>query len=69
MYTLNIMMVLITILALGFVIFVHEMGHLIFAKWGGVGVYEFSIGMGPKIWGFDLRNRLQFALFTVWWIC
>ena len=29
----------------------HEFGHFIFAKMTGVYVYEFAIGMGPKIWG------------------
>lgn len=38
------------ILILGLIILVHEFGHFIFAKKFGVYVYEFSIGMGPKIW-------------------
>jgi len=38
------------ILILGVIILVHEFGHFIFAKWFGVYVYEFSLGMGPKIW-------------------
>ena len=29
---------------------VHEFGHFIFAKITGVYVYEFAIGMGPKLW-------------------
>ena len=41
--------VLITIFGLGIVIFVHELGHLISAKKTGIGVYEFSIGFGPRI--------------------
>ncbi len=44
-----LMGILITILALGFVIFFHELGHLWAAKRMGVGVYEFSVGMGPKL--------------------
>ena len=43
------MEVIITILALSIVIFIHEMGHLLAAKYSGVGVYEFSVGMGPKL--------------------
>lgn len=39
----------ITIFALGFVIFIHELGHMWSAKRFGIGVYEFSIGMGPKL--------------------
>ena len=37
------------ILILGFIIFVHEFGHFIFAKITGVYVYEFALGMGPKV--------------------
>lgn len=37
------------ILILGAIILVHEFGHFIFSKLFGVYVYEFSIGMGPKI--------------------
>ena len=39
------------ILILGLIVLVHEFGHFIFAKMFGVYVYEFSIGMGPKIIG------------------
>lgn len=39
----------LTILALGFVIFVHELGHLLAAKKAKVGVSEFAVGMGPKM--------------------
>jgi len=34
---------------LGVIVFVHEFGHFIFSKMFGVYVYEFSLGMGPKI--------------------
>ena len=39
------------IFILGVIIVVHEFGHFIFAKIFGVYVYEFSLGMGPKLWG------------------
>mgnify|MGYP002868960137 CR=1 FL=1 len=38
---------------LGVIVFIHEFGHFIWAKITGVYVYEFAIGMGPKIWGFQ----------------
>lgn len=44
------------ILILGIIVFVHELGHFIFAKKAGIYVYEFSIGMGPKIWSFKRKN-------------
>ena len=40
------------IVILGLTVFVHELGHFIFAKKSGVHCYEFSIGMGPKIFSF-----------------
>jgi len=39
------------IVALGLLIFVHELGHFLFAKLFGVGVEKFSLGFGPKIVG------------------
>lgn len=36
-------------LILGLIVFVHEFGHFFFAKLFGIYVYEFSLGMGPKI--------------------
>ena len=39
------------ILILGAIVAVHEFGHFIFAKLSNIYVYEFSIGMGKKIFG------------------
>ena len=47
--------------SLSFVIFIHEMGHLLAAKWSGIGVSEFSVGMGPKLTGF-LYGDTQYNL-------
>ncbi len=44
------------ILILGITIFVHELGHFIFAKKAGIHVYEFAIGMGPKLFSFRRKN-------------
>lgn len=40
------------LLLLGIVIFVHELGHFLAAKWLGVTVVKFSLGMGPEMIGF-----------------
>lgn len=45
------MSILSAILLFGFVIFVHELGHFIFAKMSGVRVLKFSLGFGPKVIG------------------
>lgn len=44
-----ILNLLLFVLILGTIVFVHEAGHFIFAKIAGVYVYEFALGMGPKI--------------------
>jgi regulator of sigma E protease len=40
------------ILGVGLLVFIHEMGHFLVAKWAGVRVLAFSLGFGPEIWGF-----------------
>ena len=42
--------ILLFIIILTIIVSVHEFGHFIWAKITGVYVYEFAIGMGPKIW-------------------
>ena len=43
-------------LILGITVFIHELGHFIFAKKAGVHVYEFALGMGPQIFKFNRKN-------------
>lgn len=50
------MSIIVAILALGFIIFFHELGHFLAAKLFSVGVLEFSIGMGPRIFSKVFRN-------------
>ena len=40
---------LFAVIILGILIFVHELGHFLLAKWCGVGVLEFAIGFGPRL--------------------
>ena len=42
--------ILIAVFMFGFLIFIHELGHFLAAKKAGIGVVEFSLGMGPRIW-------------------
>ena len=44
------------ILILGIIVFIHEFGHFIFAKKAGIYVYEFSLGMGPRLLKFNRKN-------------
>jgi len=40
------------ILGVVVMIFLHELGHFVTAKWSGMKVTEFFIGFGPRIWSF-----------------
>ncbi|MBP5683723.1 MAG: RIP metalloprotease RseP [Bacilli bacterium] len=51
-----ILSILYFVLILGTIVLVHEFGHFFFAKLFGVYVYEFSIGMGPKLFGKKGKN-------------
>lgn len=44
------------------VVFVHEMGHFLVARWCGVGVKAFSIGFGPEIFGFEDRQGTRWRV-------
>ena len=41
--------IVISVLVFGALIFIHELGHFLAAKWAGIRVNEFSLGMGPVI--------------------
>lgn len=45
------MIIVSFVVVLGILIFVHELGHFLVAKWLGVKVEKFSLGFGPKLFG------------------
>jgi len=45
---------LYAVIALGILVFAHELGHFLFAKFSGVGVLKFSLGFGKKIIGMKI---------------
>lgn len=49
------------LLVLGLVIFVHELGHFLAAKWAGVYAPRFSLGWGSPIWSFR-RGETEYAI-------
>ena len=52
---------LATIVILGVLIFVHELGHFATAKWADIEVPRFSIGLGPKMFGFT-RGETEYVI-------
>lgn len=51
------------LLGISIMIFVHELGHLLAAKWAGVPCHKFSVGFGPRLVGFQWgETEYQLAL-------
>ncbi len=58
--------IIIAILVFGFLIFIHEFGHYIFARIFKVTITEFSIGMGPKLLWYDSKKtKIRYALSAI----
>ena len=55
------MTILATIVVLGVLIFVHELGHFMAAKSVGIEVQRFSIGLGPTMFGFR-RGETEYVI-------
>ena len=53
--------ILIPALVIGVLVFVHELGHFLLAKFCGVGVLKFSVGFGPAIFRFT-HKETQYQL-------
>jgi len=61
MFIFNLLLFLI---ALSLLIFIHELGHFLFAKLFGVYCMEFSLGMGPAVFSkkFKFDNETKYSL-------
>lgn len=55
------MTILLTVIVLGVLIFVHELGHFLTARAIGIPVYEFALGFGPKLISRQ-RNGVDYSL-------
>jgi regulator of sigma E protease len=57
----NILIILIVILSFNAMIFFHELGHFLAARWRGLQVDKFQIWFGRPIWSKTI-NRVQYGL-------
>lgn len=48
--------IVVAIISLGFLIFIHELGHFLAAKKSGIQVERFSLGFGPKLIEYTWRG-------------
>ncbi len=53
------------LLVLSVLIFVHELGHFLVARWAGVKVEVFSIGFGGELYGFEDRYGTRWRISAV----
>ncbi|MFO7279686.1 MAG: site-2 protease family protein [Thermoanaerobacterales bacterium] len=52
---------LVMVAGLVVMIFLHELGHYLTAKWAGMKVTEFFLGAGPKLWSFR-RGETEYGV-------
>src|SRR3954470_21334794 len=53
--------VLAFIVLVGILVFVHEMGHFLAARWSGMRADVFAIGMGPRLFGWNRKTGFSFG--------
>lgn len=53
--------ILAAILVFGFIVLFHEFGHFLLAKLNGIGVLEFSVGMGPRLISF-VKGETRYSI-------
>ena len=56
--------IFVALFALGFTIFIHELGHFLAARQRGLVILRFSIGFGPKLFGWT-RNGVEYRLSAI----
>ena len=57
-----ILQYILAIIGFSLIIIVHELGHFVFARAGGMHVYEFFMGFGPKIFNFKSKSGTEYGL-------
>ena len=55
----------VIILLLVAMLFMHELGHYLTARWTGMKVSEFFIGFGPRLWSFR-RGETEYGVKAIW---
>ena len=50
---------------LSLVVFFHELGHFLIARWCGVRILVFSIGFGPELVGFNDRHGTRWKISAI----
>ncbi len=54
--------IVVIVLFFGGSIFIHELGHFLAAKWRGMRVEKFSIGFGPRVFGWHGKDGVDYRI-------
>lgn len=47
------------------IVFVHEMGHYLVARWNGIAIQTFSLGFGPELVGFNDKHGTRWKISAI----
>ncbi len=57
----NILYILLALVMLGVIVIAHELGHYLVGRLCGIGIVEFSVGFGPRLFGWE-RKGIKYSL-------
>lgn len=57
----NLLYILLAVVIIGIIVTVHEFGHYLVGRLCGIGIVEFSVGFGPRLFGFT-RSGIKYSL-------
>jgi regulator of sigma E protease len=60
LYMLPAFLIVLTI-----IVFVHEMGHYLVARWNGIAIHTFSVGFGPELIGRTDKHGTRWRLSAI----
>ncbi len=60
-----LLVILRFVVVLTVVVFIHELGHYLVARWNGVDCEAFSIGFGPELFGFNDKNNCRWKVCAI----
>jgi len=61
----HVVNILLTLLCLGFVVVIHEYGHLLMAKYFRVKIERFTVGFGREIVGFTAKDGIRYSICSI----
>lgn len=60
LYAIPAFLVIITV-----IVFVHEMGHYLVARWNGIAIQTFSLGFGRELFGFNDKHGTRWRISAI----